>query len=128
MNPDDIFKCIQCGDCCRGYGGTVVSEADIAVIAAYVGVDGQTFKTRYCRHSGNKLILAQGNEGYCIFWDRICTIHAVKPRMCREWPYLKSVLTEIDNWRIMAGFCPGMSVDAPDHLIRAVILKQQEKG
>ena len=81
---DRIFECRMCGDCCKGYGGTYVSEADIAAIAAYLGMDSSTFKSRYCVLSGAKSLLAQQPNGYCIFWDKLCKIHPVKPHMCRQ--------------------------------------------
>ena len=52
-------------------------------------------------------------HGYCIFWDKLCTIHPVKPLMCRQWPFLKSVLVDSKNWQIMAGACPGIHPNVP---------------
>lgn len=118
---DDIFECRRCGDCCRGYGGTVVDEADIRNIAAYLGMKPRAFRTRYCVLSGSRPVLAQRPDGYCAFWDRLCTIHPVKPRMCRAWPYIESILTDVNNWRIMAGMCPGIRTDIDDeHIIACV--------
>jgi len=121
MNPSDIFKCTRCGDCCRGYGGTFVSEADIQSIAAYVGFDPAYFAEAYCAKSGSRLVLGQGPDGYCIFWDGICSIHPVKPRFCRQWPFVESVLVDAGNWHIMAGFCPGMRTNVSDDEIRACV-------
>jgi len=33
IKPLDIFKCRQCGECCKGYGGTFVTENEIEAIA-----------------------------------------------------------------------------------------------
>ena len=83
MTPDDIFNCQQCGDCCKGFGGTYVSPEDIQAIAAFIHVDPEIFLKKYCQPSGKKPVLAQAENGYCVFWkDGICTIHPVKPRMC----------------------------------------------
>lgn len=117
MKSVKIFECTQCGDCCRGYGGTFVNQDDIQRIAAYVGTDVKTFVDRNCRLSGGKPILAQGPDGYCVFHKKRCAIHAVKPRMCRAWPYLDSVLVDVRNWRIMASMCPGMRTDVPNQVI-----------
>jgi len=57
------------------------------------------------------MVLAQRADGYCIFWDRLCTIHPVKPRMCRAWPFIESILVDPQNWLTMAASCPGMSTD-----------------
>ena len=34
-----LFACRQCGECCKGYGGTYVSRIDVDAISAYLGVD-----------------------------------------------------------------------------------------
>jgi Fe-S-cluster containining protein len=114
----------MCGECCRGYGGTVVSDHDIDAIAAYLRVDAAEFRIRYCTRSGSKTILAQGADEYCIFWNRLCTIHPVKPRMCRAWPFIESVLVDPVNWRIMAAFCPGMRRDPTDAEIQRCVRQE----
>ena len=99
MTPDPgcepVFACQLCGDCCRGYGGTYVTESDIQAIADYLHEDPKRFKSKYCQLSGSRYVLAQADNGYCIFWDKLCRIHPVKPRMCLKWPYLSAVLADI---------------------------------
>ncbi|MEW5909353.1 MAG: YkgJ family cysteine cluster protein [Thermodesulfobacteriota bacterium] len=119
----DFFECKQCGDCCNGYGGTFITEKDVAAIAGFIGEDPRGFIEKYCTLSGGKPVLAQGSNGYCIFWDRLCLIHPVKPRMCREWPFIESVLTDIRNWKIMGRMCPGISTDVQDHALRSYLTK-----
>jgi Fe-S-cluster containining protein len=67
-------------------------------------------------------VLAQGEDGYCVFAHRaLCRIHPVKPRMCRAWPFIESVLRHPGNWKIMAGACPGMRTDvSEDTVVRCV--------
>ncbi len=36
MKNTEIFDCKKCGDCCKGYGGTFVTEQDIKAISAYL--------------------------------------------------------------------------------------------
>ena len=79
-----VFQCKQCGECCKGYGGTYVTEKDINAISVVLGIDPEMFVNAYCRMSGGRPLIGQGDNGYCIFWDQLCTIHHVKPRMCRE--------------------------------------------
>jgi len=121
IKPSDIFICKKCGDCCKGYGGTYVTATDIEKIAAYINTDPKRFIAEYCTKSGDKLVLSQADSGYCVFWDELCTIHPVKPRMCRAWPFIKSVLTDISNWRIMANSCPGIITDVPDNLVQECV-------
>ncbi len=114
-----IFECRQCGDCCRGYGGTYVADADLTAIAAHLKILKQELISRYTALSGARRLLVQGDNGYCAFWkDGLCGIHPVKPRMCREWPYLKSVIVDVGNWWAMAGSCPGMRTDVPREVVR----------
>ncbi|MFZ7127725.1 MAG: YkgJ family cysteine cluster protein [Desulfobacterales bacterium] len=123
-NEADLFECRMCGDCCNGYGGTYVTEADIERIAAYIGSDPSIVRSRFCRMSGSRPLLAQGKDGYCIFWDRVCTIHPVKPLMCRRWPYIPGVLADPSNWRAMAGSCPGIHADAPLSLVQETVRRK----
>ncbi len=128
MKDSDIFDCTRCGDCCKGYGGTFVSPDDIKAIANYLGTDSERFVSEYCQISGSEPLLAQGENGYCIFWDQVCTIHPVKPRMCKEWPFIRAVLVDMKNWHIMAGLCPGIRADAPPDIVRGYVIKQLSKG
>ena len=103
-----FFNCTQCGDCCKGYGGTYLTEEDMATIAAHLDIAPSAFQKGYCVLSGKHYVLAQRDDGFCIFWDRNCTIHAIKPAMCRKWPFIDSLLKDIGNWQAMASVCPGM--------------------
>lgn len=122
VSSAEIFDCQQCGDCCKGFGGTYISPDDILAIAAFIGMEPGPFQERYCQPSGKKWVLAQGENGYCIFWkDRLCTIHPVKPRMCKAWPYIPNVLKDPQNWYIMAGMCPGIRTDvSPSEIVACV--------
>lgn len=113
LRAEDLFRCTLCGDCCKGFGGTYVSRADIAAIAAFLAIDPSEVIERCCRKSGGRYLLTQRSDGYCIFWEQTCRIHPVKPRMCRRWPFIESVVADPFNWKIMAAFCPGMRADAP---------------
>jgi uncharacterized protein len=121
VSNEEIFICQKCGDCCKGYGGTFVTKKDIIRIADYIGAERDTFVDKYCAVSGNRPVLAQAENGFCIFWDNLCTIHPVKPKMCKKWPFLESVLTDISNWHIMAGSCPGIKTDTPNNIVRECI-------
>lgn len=122
-----LFECTQCGDCCKGYGGTYLTEADIDRIAAFIGEESLEFKRRYCVTSGNRQVLAQQSNGYCIFFDRNCSIHPVKPRMCKQWPFIESLKIELANWHIMASVCPGMNTDLDDRQLVAAIRRKMEE-
>ena len=71
----------------------------------------ERFLRDVCQMSGGKPMIAQAENGYCALWDQQCTIHPVKPRMCRRWPFIESILVDAGNWHAMAATCPGMRVD-----------------
>jgi Fe-S-cluster containining protein len=119
-----FFSCTQCGDCCKGFGGTYLTGEDMAVIADHLDITPDEFQQEYCTPSGGRLVLSQRQDGYCIFWDRICTIHDIKPRMCRRWPFIDSLNKDIHNWRIMASVCPGMRTDADVHELLEFVCKK----
>lgn len=127
LNSDELFECRQCGRCCQGYGGTCVTDVDVARIARFIDSDPHEFVDQFCNLSGQRPLLAQKEDGYCIFWDQLCTIHPVKPLMCRKWPFLESILIDSANWLIMADSCPGIQteVDAGklEKFVKQMILK-----
>jgi uncharacterized protein len=123
IKPENLFDCQKCGDCCKGYGGTYVTETDIDKISNYIGVSPKNFIARYCSISNNMPLIAQKADGYCIFWDNLCTIHPVKPRMCRAWPFIPSILVDPNNWNLMASVCPGMRTNFPDDIIAKCVKK-----
>jgi Fe-S-cluster containining protein len=121
VEESQMFTCKKCGTCCKGYGGTYVTEASIQEIAAYIGTDPHTFVENFCSLSGGKPVLRQQENGFCIFWDKVCTIHSVKPQMCREWPFIRSVLSDAANWHIMAASCPGIQKNVSIQRVQAHI-------
>ncbi len=120
----ELFECRRCGDCCKGFGGTYLTGEDIEAISRYIGSNPEKFIARYCSLSGTKPVLAQRSDGYCIFWDNICTIHLVKPHMCRKWPFIESILVDAKNWLIIADSCPGIHADAPVDAVQKYVKKK----
>ena len=123
IRPEDIFQCDMCGDCCKGFGGTYVTEKEITTISNYLNIDSATFINMYCHITRIGTVLSQKKDGYCVFWDKKCSIHPVKPPMCKAWPFIEAVVTDVSNWHIMANACPGIRTDFPDRLIVACVRK-----
>lgn len=121
LKSTDIFECTMCGKCCQGYGGTYVTETDIQAIAEFIGKSPETVREEYCQLSGGKPVLAQGEDGKCVFFTDKCSIHPVKPKMCRKWPFLEAVLRDEKNWERMASCCPGCKTGVPIEHVKAVI-------
>jgi len=124
VTAEALFVCEQCGECCRGFGGTYVTARDLSRISAYTGISETILLESYCEPSGKKIVLGRKPDGYCVFWDRICTIHPVKPRMCRAWPFIEGVLRVPGNWRIMADACPGIRAESPESAVIACVREQ----
>jgi len=126
---DDIFECRQCGDCCNGFGGTYVTKQDIINISNYINVDPEKFIDEYCDKSGSRVVLTLGKDGYCIFFDKTkqCTIHPVKPYMCKAWPFIQAVITHPENWNTMANSCPGMKKNIPYKDLQKIVKREKEK-
>ena len=101
-----------------------MTDGQIASIAAYIGMEPAQFVSEKCRLSGGKPVLAQDENGYCIFWDNQCTIYPVRTDMCRKWPFVESVLRDVTNWSAMAGSCPGMRVDVSDETIERCVREE----
>ncbi|MBF0209860.1 MAG: YkgJ family cysteine cluster protein [Desulfamplus sp.] len=127
---DDIFQCVMCGDCCKGFGGTYVTDEDIEKIANFIQSDPIEFRAKFCDKSGSKYVLSQSETGRCIFFDdkKKCTIHPVKPRMCRNWPFIQTVVSHPENWDTMANSCPGMKKGVDYETLRCIVLEETNKN
>ncbi|MDA3790490.1 MAG: YkgJ family cysteine cluster protein [Desulfobacula sp.] len=125
----DIFECQLCGDCCNGFGGTYVTKLDIINISRYICFDPEKFITRYCDPSGSRHVLTLGKDGFCIFFDKTdqCTIHPVKPYMCKAWPFIQTIIDHPENWNAMANSCPGMKKNIPYKDLQKIVAKEKEK-
>ena len=101
------FKCRMCGACCRIKDGIVrVSDAEIARIAAFLGMDEAEFIERETLVAPDRksLILKSCPDGYCAYLteDNLCRINLVKPEKCRTFPF---EWTNPDS----ADVCPGLA-------------------
>nr|HID58336.1 YkgJ family cysteine cluster protein [Desulfobacterales bacterium] len=105
-----VFNCQKCGDCCKGYGGIFVNDREIKDISNYLKIEQEEFIDRYCELSGKRYMLKTcGSTGYCIFWEGLCSIHPVKPGLCKTWPFLECVLVDSTNFITIKSACPGVS-------------------
>lgn len=113
--------CTFCpGYCCyRLPGATLYLDAlDINRIAIYFGISDGAVRKRYLE--GKNTFKVQP-DGACIFLSREkirarCTIHAARPRQCREFPYhepcpyleradlLEAILPKIERWLVHSVF------------------------
>ena len=85
------FVCLQCGNCCAARGRVQLRPEEIEPIAEALNLDVYTFTERYTRLSPARadLELTEKPDGSCVMLtpERLCRIHAVKPRQCRDFPH-----------------------------------------
>ncbi len=105
------FKCTGCGDCCTGAPGFVwVTNAEIAALAAAIGIDAAEFERRYVRKVGIRKSLKEWSNGDCVFFhteSRTCQVYEARPRQCRTWPFWPSNLASPATWADTAERCSG---------------------
>ncbi|MDY0132891.1 MAG: YkgJ family cysteine cluster protein [Desulforegulaceae bacterium] len=120
----NFFECSQCGDCCSGQGGTYVDKKKIEEIASFLNITIEKLKKEYlCLSSTGRYMIACGKDGKCIFFNKNCSIHPVKPRMCREWPFIPAVIKVPENWEQMAEACPGIKKQSSRAELNSFILE-----
>ena len=103
-----VFSCRQCGECCAGRGGILVTPQEVEALAAFLEVSPREFSSRYLETSplGPQIAVA---DARCVFLEAgRCRVHPVKPRICREWPFLPALLKDPEEFAQAKGACPGL--------------------
>ncbi|PVY35158.1 hypothetical protein C8D82_14319 [Victivallis vadensis] len=86
------FVCVRCGNCCRWSGCVKVTDAEIDVIAAFLGMPPEAFLERWTELMPDRqgLTLIEKADGSCVFLEEGepagCRIDPVKPEQCRRFP------------------------------------------
>jgi len=128
--PSDFFECQKCGECCKGYGGAFVDNHEAKRISDYLRIDRERFLSDCCDWSGGRPMIKTAESGHCIFWDELCTIHEVKPHMCKIWPFIESILVDTSNWAVIKSMCPGIrdngNLDDLVECVRSVLGEYEE--
>ncbi len=111
-SPGLRFSCTQCGKCCeaRGeYQWVYVNAAERARLAAFLGLEEQTFLDRFSCLDPDGYRSLRFVEGRCVFLEGTrCRVHPVKPVQCRTWPFWGELLESPRSWREeVLAYCPG---------------------
>jgi uncharacterized protein len=106
------FQCTGCGDCCTGAPGFVwVTNDEIELLAAEVGLEVAAFERKYVRSIGVRKSLNERKKSYdCVFLDaetRKCSVYKARPRQCRTWPFWDSNVRTPEAWAETCEVCPG---------------------
>lgn len=108
---DQAFVCQQCGQCCSGEGGIVISNQDLKRLAQGLGLNEQECATQFLTQSGRQRVLKTSGKGQCIFFDQDqgCLVHSYKPDICRAWPFFRGNLIDKQSWLLAQEYCPGIN-------------------
>jgi uncharacterized protein len=106
-----VFTCLQCGDCCRGEKGIIVTAAELEAMAGYLSLSPEDFAARHLVETPLGPQLAT-RSGTCVMQEgSLCRVHPVKPRICRQWPFLPALLAHADEFEAAKEACPGIVAD-----------------
>ncbi|MFO7718312.1 MAG: YkgJ family cysteine cluster protein [Desulfohalobium sp.] len=115
MSPNTTaFQCQMCGTCCRGEGGIIVDRTDLQRLAAFLELSQGQCAATYTHPQGEKLVLQCASDGLCVFFrhGQGCSVHAVKPAVCRAWPFFRGNLLDPLSWELAQDACPGIYAQA----------------
>lgn len=98
-----------CTHCCEQKGFVYLTEADLARIAAHLGLSPEEFDARYVYRTRRRLRLRKPRRSQCPFLGAgFCRIHAVKPTQCRLYPFWPDLVEDRGAWRAASAQCPGI--------------------
>ena len=91
-----VFDCQMCGQCCEGEGGIVLSPKDLKRLYEGLNLEKQAFLDAYGVFRNRKWQVRTGEDGNCTFFraGQSCTVHAIKPDVCRAWPFFRGNVAE----------------------------------
>jgi hypothetical protein len=114
------FECTMCGACCTGPPGYVsFTREEAKAIAKRLDITLDRFLRDYTHLGprGASLNEVETEHGFdCVFLDRdaipgkaVCSIHEVRPKQCRTFPWWPEVLESKRAWERAARTCEGMN-------------------
>jgi uncharacterized protein len=123
-----VFACQQCGACCHGDKGILVTPEEAEKLAAFLNLTREELQRRFLIESSLGPQVATQN-GACIFLeDNRCRVHPVKPRICREWPFLSALLQHADEFEAAKEACPGLAPESRHDDFVAMAVENDPKG
>lgn len=119
------FTCVNCGACCTGAPGRVrVTESEIQEIARFLGEPEGELRKRATRPEAGGLGLCERDNGDCVFFENErCSVHPVKPRQCRLYPFWFRNVRSLEAWERTQNECPGIGQGEwiqPEEILRQV--------
>ncbi len=115
-----IFSCTRCGYCCHGETTVSLDAEDQVNMLDVLKISRTEALKRYWRETGS-VVQMQIIDGHCVFYQNGCTVHAGRPKKCREWPLVKAIVTDEINLDTIRTSCPGISPQATYSEVRETI-------
>ena len=98
-----------CTACCQRKGFVYLTEHDVTRAAQFLGLTPADFEQRYIYRTRHLRRLRIPRGGLCRFLRPDgCSIHPVKPRQCRAFPFWPELMEDRRAWRQTAAWCPGI--------------------
>lgn len=99
-----LFRCENCGECCRGEGYALVDGGDIEAISQALTIRPAEAKARFTdmdpeKNPGCRILKSIGPDRSCCLLDQQtgrCTIYCQRPHVCRTFPMINAD-TECDE-------------------------------
>lgn len=81
--------------------------------AAFLGLSEADFRRFYLEPGSPPWDIGLDKAGLCLFRqaDGLCLIHPVKPAVCRQWPFLPSLMARESAFQEARSACPGLRSD-----------------
>lgn len=131
------FRCKgpECGDCCSGKAGpgaVWVNDAEIAALAAFLGLSPQEFTLRHVRALNGHLSLRERPNNDCEFYvaGKGCSVYEARPTQCRTYPFWGKVMAAKRRWESEAEACPGIGEPGaivPASEVESVLQRDRER-
>ena len=128
MEKRPVFSCRQCGECCLGERGILVTAAEHEAMAAHLGLSPDDFAARYLVATPLGPQLASRSGSCALQAEGLCRVHPVKPFICRQWPFLPALLVNPDELEHAKGACPGINPACTHEEFVAEALSQEKKS
>ncbi|MDR2612618.1 MAG: YkgJ family cysteine cluster protein [Deltaproteobacteria bacterium] len=105
------FRCLLCGECCRGRGGIYLDREGAEAAARHLGLPFPVAERLFLEQERPGLWSVLNRPGgHCLlFRGGVCLIHPVKPPICRAWPRLRALVTDPLAFLEAAEACPGLA-------------------
>lgn len=83
----------------KGEGGIVLSPKDLKRLYEGLNLEKQAFLDAYGVFRNGKWQVRTGEDGNCIFFraGQSCTVHAIKPDVCRAWPFFRGNMADAEK-------------------------------